>query len=337
VAVLSISSDGGSLAAMEQLQSRVAALPGIRNAATASWAIFDHIGWNGQVILPGKRPSERDEIFYAVSPGYFAALRTPLLSGREFGIHDKQSGELVPAVVNLAFARKYFGNDDPVGKTFQLSMRKTLVNRQIIGVVANAYYRDLRHGPAPIVYAPIEGTNSFSLYVRSGLGLGSVARMVDREARAVGSGMRVREITTLDTLVGNTLLREKLLGGIGGVFAFLGLLLAAIGLFGLLNYSVARRTKEIGIRAALGARRGEMILLVLKDLGAMVGAGLLAGVAGSLAVMTFLQSLLFGVRAADPLVMVTAMSVFLLAAFAAGALPANRAASIDPMAALRQE
>jgi ABC-type antimicrobial peptide transport system permease subunit len=100
---------------------------------------------------------------------------------------------------------------------------------------------------------------------------------------------------------------------------------------------VARRTKEIGIRAALGAQRGELVLLVLKDLAAMVGTGLLAGLAGSLGVMTLLQSLLFGIKPADPLVMVTAMSVFLFAAFAAGALPANRAAGVDPMVALRQE
>jgi predicted permease len=337
VSVFSISNDSSSLALMKQLQSRVGALPGIQSAAVALWAIFDRIAWNGQVILPGKRPAERDEIFYAVSPGYLAALRTPLLNGRDFGTSDTQTAKVVPTIVNLAFARKYFGDDNPVGKTFQLAMRKTLVDHQIIGVVANAYYRDLRRGSAPISYAPIEGANAFSLYVRSSLDLGSVARMVERETRAVGAGTRVREITTLDTLVGNTLLREKLLAGIGGVFALLGLVLAAIGLFGLLNYSVARRTKEIGIRAALGAQRGELVLLVLKDLAAMVGTGLLAGLAGSLGLMTFLRSLLFGIKAADPLVIATAIGIFLFAAFAAGALPANRAAGVDPMVALRQE
>jgi hypothetical protein len=222
VAVFSISNDPGSLALWKQLQSRVGALPGIQSAAVALWTIFDRIAWNGQVILPGKRPSDREEIFYAVSPGYFAALRTPLLSGRDFGSQDTQATKMVPTIVNLAFARKYFGDDNPVGKTFQLAMRKTLVTHQIIGIVANAYYRDLRRGSAPISYALIEGTNSFSLYVRSPLDLGSVVRMVERESKAVGSGMRVREVTTLDTLVGNTLLREKLLAGIGGVFAFGG-------------------------------------------------------------------------------------------------------------------
>jgi ABC-type antimicrobial peptide transport system permease subunit len=147
----------------------------------------------------------------------------------------------------------------------------------------------------------------------------------------------VRDVTTLDTVIGNTLLREKLLAGIGGAFAFLGLLLAAIGLFGLLNYSVTRRTKEIGIRAALGARAPSLVFLVLKDLVALIAGGLAAGLACSLALMTFVRSLLFGIRPVDPLVMITAAAVFLLAAFIAGGLPASRAAAIDPMLALRHE
>jgi predicted permease len=329
VAVLSLSNDSKSLALMEQLQNRVKALPGVQEAAVAGWAIFSGSSWVQQIFLPGKAPSERSELFYRVSAGYFKVFHTPLLSGRDFTAQDLHNTKMVPTIINQAFAQRYFGRADPLGKTFQ--------NHQVIGIAANAQYDELRHEPPPIVYVPIEGAKYFSLYVRSTVDLGSVVRMVERETKAVGAGMQVGEVTTLDTLVGNTLLREKLLAGIGGVFALLGLLLAAIGLFGLLNYSVARRTKEIGIRAALGARRGELVLLVLKDLAAMVGAGLLAGFAGSLGLMTFLQSLLFGIKAADPLVIATAVSFFLFAAFAAGALPANRAAGVDPMVALRQE
>jgi predicted permease len=347
VAVLTISTPADKLlspqeaqrlrATTEQLHRQVMRLPGVQAAAVAPWAIFDSSFWTDQVLLPGKPPSEREEIFYHVSPGYFATLRTPLLGGRDFGRYDTSATKIVPTIINQALARKYFGSDNPLGKAFQHPEQGKLISHEIIGVVADAHYSDLRHEAAPMVYVPLEGSNQFSLYVRSTVDLGSVVRMVDREAKGIGPGMRVREVTTLDTLVGNTLLREKLLAGIGGVFALLGLLLAAIGLFGLLNYSVARRTKEIGIRAALGAHRGELVLLVLKDLASMVGAGLIAGLAGSLALMTFLQSLLFGIKTADPLVMATAMGIFLFAAFAAGALPANRAAGVDPMVALRQE
>jgi predicted permease len=346
VAVLTIGTDLGktltpeetqrSLTMIEQLHSRVLGLPRVQAAAVAPWAIFDSSYWTDQVLLPGKPPSEREELYYHVSAGYFAALQTRLLSGRDFERQDIQAAKIVPTIVNQALARRYFAGN-ALGKTFQRPSAGSLINHQIIGVVADAHYDDLRREPPPMVYVPLEGGNQFSLYVRSTADLGSVVRMVERETRAIGSGMRVREVTTLDTLVGNTLLREKLLAGIGGVFALLGLLLAAIGLFGLLNYSVARRTKEIGIRAALGAHRGELVLLVLKDLAAMVGTGLIAGLAGSLALMTFLQSLLFGIKATDPLVMATAMGIFLFAAFAAGALPANRAAGVDPMVALRQE
>jgi putative ABC transport system permease protein len=176
-----------------------------------------------------------------------------------------------------------------------------------------------------------------ALYIRSPLDLGSIKEMVDREAQATGHGTHVRNVTTLDTVIGSTLLREKLLAGIGGIFAFLGLLLAAIGLFGLLNYSVMRRTKEIGIRAALGARPPALVFLVLKDMISMIAGGLIAGLVASLALMTLVRSLLFGIRPVDPLVMTTAAVVFLGAAFIAGGLPASRAASIDPMVALRHE
>ncbi len=141
----------------------------------------------------------------------------------------------------------------------------------------------------------------------------------------------------LDTLVGNSILKEKLLAGVGGAFAFLGLLLAAIGLFGLLNYSVVRRTKEIGIRAALGARRGEIVQLIFRDLLKLMAGGLFAGLAGSFAVMRLVQSLLFGIRPVDPIVIFTATAVFLSAALVAGGLPALRAATVNPVTALREE
>jgi predicted permease len=321
---------------LDQFQRRIAALPGIQDATTAEVAIFEELTITGQVTLPGKPPSEKYEIFYRISPGYFATLRTPLLSGRDFEPRDRHArgtGQPVPAIVNQAFAERYFGGENPLGKTFQ----RAPVNHRIVGVAANAHYASLREGAEPIVYTPLEGGSYFALHVRSPLDLGSVVRMVEREATAMGSGTRVREVTTLETLVGNTLLKEKLLAGIGGAFAFLGLLLAAIGLFGLLNYSVTRRTKEIGIRAALGARPPALIFLVLNDMFSMIAAGLIVGLVGSLAFMTLVRSLLFGIRPLDPLVITTAAAVFLAAAFIAGGLPASRAANIDPMVALRHE
>jgi ABC-type antimicrobial peptide transport system permease subunit len=141
----------------------------------------------------------------------------------------------------------------------------------------------------------------------------------------------------MDALMGRTILTEKLMAGIGGAFALLGLILAAIGLFGLLNYSVTLRTKEIGIRTALGARRLPIYGLVWKDLLGMIAGGLAVGLAGSLALLNLTRSLLFGIRPADPMVIGVATAVFLGAAIVACWLPARRAAAIDPLVALRHE
>jgi predicted permease len=326
---------------LDQFQRRIEELPGVQAAATAQFPLFEGNHSRLQVILPGQPLPETQEVV-AISPRYFAALHTPLLSGRDFEERDRDdrgAGRPLLNIVNLAFARKYFGSQNPIGKTFQSpdDDGKTLVNHQIIGVVANSHYGSLRSGPEPIAYSVFRDSNLVVLYVRSALDLGSLARMVEEEARAMGSGTRVRKVTTLETLIGNTLLKEKLLAGIGGVFAFLGLLLAAIGLFGFLNYSVTRRTKEIGIRAALGARPPALVFLVLKDMLRMIAAGLVIGLAGSVALMSFVRALLFGIRPIDPLVMITAMAVFIVAALIAGGLPASRAAAIDPMLALRHE
>ena len=188
-----------------------------------------------------------------------------------------------------------------------------------------------------MAYFPEEGSNGFTLYVRSSLNSGTLTRLVDREAQTIGSGMRVREVTPLEALVGDTLLREKLLADIGGTFAFFGLLLAAIGLFGLLSYSVGRRTKEIGIRAALGAQRIEIVSLVLKEMSGLMSAGLMIGLAGALAVMTLFKSLLFGIQGADPIVIGTALGLFVMTGLAAALVPARRAATVDPVTALREE
>ena len=318
---------------MQQLQVRTAALSAVQGAATAWMPVFSGERRAQRVILPGRPPSEREETFYRVSPGYFATLRTPLLGGRDFTLRDNDN-EPVPTIVNRAFARRYFGSEAVLGREFR---RDDGVLHQIVGLAANSHFGDLRGGPEPVAYMPMKPPVAFTLYVRSTLDAGSVAKMVEREARALGLGMRVRDVTTLEALVGSTILKERLLAAIGGAFAFLGLLLAAIGLFGLVNYSVTRRTKEIGIRAALGAGRGPLYGLVLKDLIGMMAGGLAGGLAGSLVLMQLARSLLFGIQPADPQVIGTGVAIFLGAAAIAGGLPARRAAAIDPVAALRHE
>jgi predicted permease len=317
----------------QQIRLQTAALPNVQGAATGWMAIFSGARRAQRVILPGQLPSQHEETFYRVSPGYFAALRTPLLSGRDLTDRDNDD-EPVATVVNRAFARRYFETESVLGREF---LRDDGVRHQIVGLAADSHFGSLRDGPEPIVYMPMKPPRAFTLYVRSTLDPGSVARLVEREAEALGSGLRVRDVTTVDALVGNTIVREKVLACVGGAFAALGLILAAIGLFGLLNYSVSRRTREIGIRAALGARRLPIYWLVMKDMAGMIGGGLIAGLIGSLAMARFTESLLFGVQPADPRILGAALAIFLATAAIASGLPARRAAAIDPVIALRQE
>ncbi|HXA51345.1 MAG TPA: FtsX-like permease family protein, partial [Candidatus Acidoferrum sp.] len=334
VTVLSINTTAQrdrQLAVMQQLQMRAAALPQVQGAATAWMAVFGGARRAQRVVLPGNGPSEQEETFYRISPGYFATLRTPLLNGRDFTVQDNDN-EPVPTIVNRAFARRYFGGEAAVGREFR---RDDGVRHQIVGVAANSHFGSLRSGPEPIAYMPMKPPRSFTLYVRSTLDAGSVAKMIAREAEALGA--RVRDVTTVEALVGNTIRTERLLAGIGGAFAFLGLILAATGLFGLLNYSVTRRTREIGIRAVLGARRVSIYGLVLKDLAGTMAVGVTAGLVGALVLMRYTRSLLFGIEPVDPLVIGTAMAVFVGAALIAGGLPAYRASAIDPAVALRHD
>jgi predicted permease len=321
------------LTLLHEIQLRTAALPNVQGAATGWMAVFSGARRAQRIVLPGQAQSERAETFYRVSPGYFAALRTPLLSGRDLTFRDNDD-EPVPTIVNRAFALNYFGTESVLGREFQ---RDDGVRHQIVGLAANSHFGSLRGGLEPIVYMPMKPPRAFTLYVRSTLDAGSVARMVEREAESLGSGLRVRDVTTVEALVGDTIVQEKLLAFLGGAFAGLGLILAAIGLYGLLNYSVARRTREIGIRAALGASRGLIYRLLWKEVAGMVGGGLIAGMMGAVAIMRVTRSLLFGIGPADPLVIGAAIAIFLAMALLASGLPARRAARIDPMTALRHE
>lgn len=318
---------------MKELLARTGELPGVQGAATAWMAVFSGDRRAQHIVLPGKPPSDDVETFYRVSPGYFSTVGTPLLAGRDFTFSDNDN-EPVPTVVNRAFARKYFGSESVIGREFR---RDDGALHQIVGLAADSHFGSLLHGPERIAYMPMKPPQIFTFYVHATAGPGAVSKMVQKEADSIGAGAFVSDVTTLDALVGDSILRQRLLGTIGGALALLGLLLAAIGLFGLLNYTVTRRTREIGIRAAIGAPRAHLFALVAKEIFGLVGIGVAIGMIGSLAVMRAAHSLLFDVAPADPAVIVTALGVFICAAAIAAAIPARRAANIDPMTALRQE
>jgi predicted permease len=334
VTSVTIERGGPQLPEIRQLQRRLENLPNIQSAAYAWMPIFNGKPRAQRIGLPGGPLSSRAEAFYRVSPGYFDTMRTPLLAGRDLLPGDSDGTEPVPSVVNRALARRYFGTESVMGRDF---IRDDGVRHRIVGLAANAYYGDLRSGAEPVVYFPMKPPRWFTLYVRSSLDTPTTVRLIEREVAALGPGIHVVETSGLEALVGNSILREKLLAGIGGVFAFLGLVLAAIGLFGLLNYSVTRRTREIGIRSALGAGRVTLVRLIMKDVSAMLAGGLIAGLMGAVFLLNVSKSLLFGIGPADWKVMASAAVTFVAAAMIASTLPARRVATIDPMAALRHD
>jgi len=321
------------LAFVQRIQPTVAALPQIQGVSTAWTSLFSGAGRAQRVALPGQPLSVRQQTFYRVSPGHFATLHTPLLQGRDLLVSDNDD-EPVATVVNVTFAAQLFGSDDVLGREF---VRDDGVRHRVVGLSADSHYADLRGGPEGIAYMPMKPPRAFTMYVRSTLPPAVVAGIVDREGRALEPSARVSNVTTLETLVTETMLQERLLAGLGSVVAVLGLGLASVGLFGLLSYIVVRRTKEFGIRAALGAGRGSLHGLVLKELAGLVGGGLALGILSGLAAVHLARALLFDLAPQDPRIIGTALGVFALATLAAAGLPAVRAGAIDPVVALRDE
>ena len=317
---------------------RLSALPG---ASAASLAVNHPLkaGWTSQIEIEGRpqKPGARDEVYIRpVAPGYFRTIGSPLRRGRDFDSRDRRGAPEV-LVVNEAFARRYFGKGDPVGRTVRFWDRP----RQIIGVVGNVRFRGPAEEASPAVYPTLLQVpmSSLSLVVRAPAGreAASLAPALHAALREVDPDVALFNVRTAEALlsdsVGSPRFRAILLSLFGGV----ALLLSAVGLYGLLSYSVARRTREIGIRAALGAQRAELARMIVAEGMGRFLVGLAAGTAASLAASRVLATLLFEVRPGDLRVSIAVAAALATASFAACALPARRATNVDPATALRTE
>jgi predicted permease len=299
--------------------------------------------WDSEVLIEGySAKSSQDVIvnFNQVSPGYFATLGTPFVVGRDFNEHDTQQSPTV-AIVNETFVKKYLGAANPLGRTFRVNNNKPTAPIEIIGVVKDAKYSSLREQVPPTAY------RSGSQTVRSGF-FGNIIEL--RSAgppadliRAVKAAMEevnrdiTLQFTTLATQVDESLVRERLLATLSGFFGGLALLLACIGLYGVMSYNVARRRSEIGIRMALGAEHTKVLRMVLGEVGILIGIGLVAGLSAAVAMTRFVASFLYGMKPNDPLTLFLASATLAAVALIAGYLPARRASKLDPMTALREE
>jgi putative ABC transport system permease protein len=332
------------VAGFEEMLDHLRAVPGVRSASTSNIIPVSGSGWNTLVEADGFVPkSRRDAISWMnrVSPGYFETMSTPLVAGRDFNNHDTMGAPLV-AVVNEAMAQKFLGGAaGAVGKTFRRSLPGGAVAAyEVVGVVKDTKYRSLRDKDDPIAYVPqlqddSPGvTKSFELRVE-----GPAASVISgvKDALAHVNKDVMIDFRSLANVVDESLNRERLLATLSGFFGALSLLLATIGLYGVMSYNVARRRNEIGIRMALGAEQGRVLKMVLGEVAILIGVGLVVGLGAAIATTRFVATFLYGVKPNDPWTLSLAAGVLAMVGAVAGFLPARRAAKLDPMAALREE
>jgi predicted permease len=276
--------------------------------------------------------------FNVVSPGYFQTMKIPLVSGRDFNDADRAGGVDV-AVIDETMARRYFAGLDPLGRHF----RDEGKIYEIVGVAASGNYRALNREPRPFVYLPFaqrtgDGFNSrMVLHVRSKLSAGQTYAIIRHEVALIDRNVPLQEPMPVSEYMKFSLLPQRVIAGVAGVFGITGLLLAALGIFGMVSYSVAQRTHEIGVRMALGARRADVLKLILRQGLRVTLIGVVAGLAGAFALTRLLESLLFGVSATDSLVFIGVSLLLAFVALMASYIPARRATKVDPMIALRYE
>jgi predicted permease len=285
------------------------------------------------------RPREPGAIVYVndASDGYFAAMGTTLLLGRDFVPEDRPNATPV-AVINDALSRRYFKTQSPIGQRVTVGNRGVL---EVVGVVANAKYLSLREEDQPTLCVnalqkPDEPWG-LTLAVRTSGDPASLATAIRRDVQAVAATVPIGQPSTLSAQIDRSLVKERLMTRILGAFAALALLLASVGLYGVLGYAVTRRTNEIGIRMALGATRGTVLWSVLRESWMLVATGVAIGIPAALMLTRLLSSLLYGVTPTDPWVLGGAVACLFFVALVAASQPAWRALRVDPLVALRYE
>lgn len=325
-----------------QLASDLAANPRVESAAVAGWAPLTGNRWRSSVTVAGRSPERNAPNWVSVSAGYFEAMRMRLVEGREFRIGDGSprrdaSKRPVPgvAVVNETFARVYFDGKSPVGQ--RVIVDSSSAPMEIVGMVADAVYFSVREPAHPAVYVPFEARNAATLLIRTADVTPDLKRVLRQEVQRLRPGLQVYEVAPFEAVVAQQMVRERLLAALSTFFAVLALLLAVVGMYGVLNYAVTRERREIGVRMALGARPGHVVGLITARLLGMVGLGALAGIAGGLVFGGAVGALLFQIEPTSPVALVAPILVLGVAAALAALPPAMRAVRIDPAQTIKSE
>jgi putative ABC transport system permease protein len=323
------------------LVKRVQAIPGVESASHAMLVPFGGSTWNDNVINEGSDQDAGVAWENFLGPGYFKTVGTPLLAGRDFDDRDTATSVKV-AIVNQAFARKILKVADPLGKRFRIheAPGKPRPLYEIVGVTADNKFQDMHEEFLPFMYFPSTQEDKPSpddqILIRSSLPLTSlIGSMKDTIANA-NPGIDL-EFLVFKTRIQDSLLQDQLMATLSGFFGFLAALLAAIGLYGVMSYMVIQRTKEIGIRMAIGAERRDVLKMILREAAVLTVTGLVLGAGLALGAAQAAKSLLFGLKPRDPLTLVMAVVTLSAVAALASFLPAYRASKLDPLTALRYE
>ena len=332
--------DARAVQLYRDLLANIRALPGVKSAGFASVALLSGNEWDSTMSVEGHKANDGEDMqafMNSLSPGYFETMGIPLLEGRDFDSGDvKENSKKV--IVNRKFATHFFGEKSAIGRhTGFGDGPKSKLDLEIIGVVGDTLYEGPREGVRRQAFVPNWGKGGVAFYVRASLGADAAYSLMRNEVRKLDAALPVYEMKTLSARLDQTLLTERLVALLSGGFGLLATLLASIGLYGVMAFAVARRTKELGVRMALGAGRGGVIWLVMREVLLLLGLGLLAGVPAGIGLGRFVASQLYGIPGHDPWSAGTAVAVLLAVSTLAGFIPAHRASRIDPILALRYE
>lgn len=325
------------------LLAKISAIPGLRGATISKDGLFSGSESADPIAVEGYTPKAGEEMHSRmdhIGPGYFSTLGIPILIGREIEAQDGP-GSLRAAVINQTFAHRFFPNTNPIGKHVRDTYSGNPAEMVVVGVAADAKYNSLREPARPRIYAPVANPmweNPAAFYeVRTYADPQAVTAALRQAVQEAAPMLPAIEVHTMSGLVDDSLQTDRFIEQLAGAFSLLALLLAAIGLYGLMAYTVSRGTRDIGIRLALGAGPGNVLWQILRETLVLVVVGIAIGVPFALGGTRLVRSMLFGLGFADPVAILIAATVLIVVAAFAGFLPAWRASRVDPMVALRYE
>jgi predicted permease len=332
-----------TIAFFDDLRQGVAALPGVRSVSAAEFAILTDSTSGSNATIEGYQAQENEDMTInnnRIGPDYFATMGVPLLGGREFTVADAAGSPKV-AIINETMAQRFFANRNPIGSHFAFGAGDGIrLDIEIVGIVKDSKHATVREEKRPFAYLPYAQSpdlGKITFYARTDQDADSIAPSLHREVARRDNNLPIYDLKTFQRQADESLFTDRFVTFLSVCFGLLAAALAAIGLYGVMAYTVTRRIREIGIRIALGATQGRVAWLILREVALLALIGLLAGVPLAFALGRATESLLFNVKAGDPLVFAAASLLLSCVALLGGYLPARRAAKVDPMVALRRE